>query len=130
MCFSAFLAQVIGWYLFLTSLAMLMNKSYFKKVMNEILLSPSLLTLSGALSIIFGLLITISHNVWAMDWRTLITLIGWLALLQGAFRYLFPEKAVFLAKKLQTKVFFTAASWVWLLIGLYLLWIGYTCCHC
>ena len=130
MCLSTFLAQAIGWYLFLTSLAMLMNQVYFKKVMNDFFGNHMILTLTGAISIILGLLIVLCHNVWVSDWPILITIIGWLTLLQGAFRYFFPEAAVRFARNLQAKLSFGLVCWIWLLIGLYLIWIGHTSCSC
>jgi hypothetical protein len=34
----------------------------------------------------------LAHNVWAADWRIVITILGWLALIGGAFRILFPQE--------------------------------------
>lgn len=130
MCLSTFLAQVIGWYLFLTSLAMLFNQAHFKKVMTDFFGNQPLMTLAGAIGTILGLLIVITHNVWVSDWPILVTIIGWLTLLQGAFRLFFPAAAVQYAKNLQAKLGFVLISWIWLLVGVYLIWIAHTCCNC
>lgn len=125
MCLSTFLAFVIGSYLFLISLAMLVNQHRFNKIMTEFLADQPLLTFSGALGIIFGLLIVTSHNVWVADWVLLITLIGWFTLLQGILRVFFPHHFVKLAKELHSKVSYWLITWIWLLIGIYLIWAGF-----
>ena len=33
-----------------------------------------------------GLAIVLYHNVWALDWRVIITLFGWMAVIGGAIR--------------------------------------------
>lgn len=125
-CHSMFLALLIGWYLLLTNLGMLINQAHYKKVCNEFMGNSLMMLTWGCLAIIFGLLIVIRHNVWESDWRILVTLIGWLVLLQGAFRLLFPEASVRFMKELHSKVGCTLLSWIWLLIGLYLIWVGHT----
>ena len=125
MCLSTYLAFVIGSYLFITSLAMLANQNRFKKVMTEFLANQPLLTLSGAMGIIFGLLIVAAHNVWVADWVLLITLIGWFTLLQGIVRMFFPSHFIKMAKELHTKVGYWLITWIWLLIGIYLIWAGF-----
>ncbi|MBS0624919.1 MAG: hypothetical protein JSS32_02575 [Verrucomicrobia bacterium] len=127
---SIFLAQLIGWYLFLTSLSWLINQAHYKKVFSDFLGNQSLLTFAGAVGIIFGLLIVLVHNKWVSDWPILVTIIGWLTLLQGAFRLLFPEGAIRFTKNLQAKLGPSLLCWIWLLIGLYLIWVGHTCASC
>ena len=78
MCYSTFLAQVIGLYLFLMSLAALMNLDRCKKVTAHFLSDQPLMMFSGAIAMMIGLLIVVTHNVWVSDWPLLITLIGWI----------------------------------------------------
>ena len=37
-----------------------------------------------------GLAIVLTHNIWAADWRVLITLFGWLNVIGGALRLFAP----------------------------------------
>ena len=68
MCLSTFLAQVIGSYLFFSALAMLVHQNRYKKTCNEILGNQVLLTLTGSLGLIFGLVIVVEHNLWISEW--------------------------------------------------------------
>ena len=98
MCLSIFLAQVIGCYLFFMSLAMLIHQHRFKKTMSDLLNNATLITLSGGISLAVGLLIVVDHNVWVPDWPVLITLIGWILLLQGLMKLFVPDAFVKMSK--------------------------------
>jgi uncharacterized membrane protein HdeD (DUF308 family) len=47
---------------------------------------PPVVYLSGVLMFVAGLAIVRVHNVWARNWTTLVTLVGWLLLLLGTIR--------------------------------------------
>lgn len=126
MCLSIFLAQVIGCYLFITSLAMLSQQQRFKKVALEFLGNHALVAISGWMSLIFGLLIVVSHNVWVGEWPVVITIVGWFILLQGLMRIFFPDNFVRMMKDMLAKTGYLLMSWVWLLVGVYLIWAGFS----
>lgn len=124
MCFSVFLALVLGAYCFLTSAAMLVHREYYRKVVSEFLSSSPLLFWSGAMSLFFGLLIVVSHNIWVGHWRILITLIGWCLVTKGLFRLFFPSHFSKMAKNLINGRGYVVTLSIWLLVGFYLLWMG------
>ena len=126
MCLSIFLAQVIGCYLFLMSLAMLIHQQRFKKTMSDYLGSATLITLTGAVSLAVGLLIIVDHNIWVPDWPVIITLIGWILLLRGLMRLFVPEAFVKMSKDMLGKVVHTLMCWVRLVVGIYLIWAGFS----
>lgn len=126
MCLSIFLAQIIGCFLFLVSLAMLVHHARFKKQMNDFLANHAMVAFSGNLSLLLGLLIVVSHNIWISEWPVLITIIGWIVLLQGLARIYFPEAFVKTMKDLMSKTGYTLWCWIWLLVGVYLIWAGFS----
>ncbi len=125
MCLSTFFAFVIGSYLFLVSLAMLVHQQRFKKIMADTLSDHPLLALTGCLGIIFGLVIVTTHNYWVSDWPLLITLVGWFSLLQGIARLFAPNEFAKMCKQFHAKMGYYLVTWIWLLIGLYLIWAGF-----
>ncbi len=125
-CISIFLAKVIGVFLFLVSLAMLLHQARHKKLMSDFLADHSLLNFSGVIAIILGLLILGCHNVWVSDWPLLVTLIGWIVLLLGVWRIFFPDSYSKTMRDMMTHTGYLIWSWVWLLIGLFLIWVGFT----
>src|SRR6476646_9005433 len=43
-------------------------------------------------ALLAGLAIVNTHNLWVSDWRVIITILGWLAIVRGALSLLFPNK--------------------------------------
>src|SRR4026207_1852754 len=46
----------------------------------------------GMFALLAGLAIVNTHNLWVSDWRVIITILGWLAIIRGALSLLFPNK--------------------------------------
>jgi hypothetical protein len=127
MIISVFLAKVIGLYFILSSVALLIYKDRFKKLFKDVASTPFFINFTGFLGMIFGLLIVVSHNFWIDNWPTLITIIGWLILIQGFLRVYFPKCFADWNKKLvQSTVGLTWIGWIFLIIGVYLTYIGFS----
>jgi hypothetical protein len=125
-CSSIFLAQVIGCYLFIVGLAMLIYQHRFKKLISDFLSHPLTINLSGSICLILGLLIVIDHSVWVGQWPMLITLIGWIILLQGLMRIFFPDAFIKIMKDFLGRTPYLVMCWVRILVGLYLIWGGFS----
>ena len=89
---STFLAQLIGPVLLVMGIGMVANRQGFRTMAEEFLASRALIFLAGLLALVPGLAIVLAHNVWAFDWRLIITLLGWLSVIGGVFRILFPQQ--------------------------------------
>lgn len=126
MYLSVFLAQVIGCYLFLMSLAMLVHQQRFKKTASDLLGNATLITLSGGILLVIGLLIVVDHNIWVADWPVLITIIGWILLLQGLMRLFVPDAFIKMSRDMMGHVVYTLLCWVRLIVGIYLIWAGFS----
>ncbi len=125
MCISIFYAQVIGLWLFLIALAMVVHQARFKKTMMDTLNNPDSMTFAGLIALGVGLLIATSHNIWVAAWPVVVTLFGWVLLFQGIMRIFWPEAFAKMMKDLMAGTGFTVMSWVWLLVGIYLIWAGF-----
>jgi hypothetical protein len=87
---SIFLAQLLGPFFLVTGIGMAASPESYRTMATEFLASRALIYLAGLLAFLPGLAIVLTHNVWAADWRIIITVLGWLGLIGGAFRLLFP----------------------------------------
>jgi hypothetical protein len=130
MCCSQFLAQVIGCYLLIVSLAMLIHEGRMKKIFSDIIGDGALVTVTGALSVILGLLVVLTHNVWIWGWPVVVTLFGWTMLIQGIMRLFAPAALANLIQQLYTKVGYGLMCWFWLLVSFYLIWAGFFSSRC
>jgi hypothetical protein len=123
---SIFLARLIGPVMALAGISLLVNELAFRKMAQEFLRSPALMFFSGMILMPAGLAVVLTHNVWALDWRIIVTLLGWIAVVSGAVRVFAPDRAIRLGKKvIARKEYTTAAAAVWLVIGAVLCYFGF-----
>jgi len=67
------------------------------------------------------------HNIWAGGWPVLVTVLGWLAVLGGLVRMLFPiQLAAIVAEVGQNTGLIGAVAVVPLVLGAFLSFKGYT----
>lgn len=122
---SIFLARFIGLYLLIMSFIWLFRKNSFEEGVRDIILSKGLFALSGAMHVMVGLAIAVSHPHWELNWRGLITLLAYVAIIKGVTRLTFPEET----KNLLLKSI-KEGYWFWLIclfaIGAYLTYEGFT----
>ena len=131
MSLSIYLGQIFGLYLFITSLALLINQKFFKKAIEDAVKNAAILMIMGIITLILGLILVISHNVWVRNWRIIITIISWLILIKGILMFIFPNMCANFLKKWQVKYkmhFLDSIKWVYwvcLVVGIYLIYLIY-----
>jgi hypothetical protein len=123
---SHFLAKVVGIYLFLGGMMVAFKYQTLRQVINEYFDSPALVMIGGTMSVIIGLLMVVSHSVWEINWKIVITLVGYLTLFKGILHWFFTDWASSLASKWAEGKFHLYASIVMIMLGIYLTYIGYT----
>jgi hypothetical protein len=123
---SIFLAKLIGPIFLAVGIGVLVNAPAYRALADEFLRNAALVYVSGLLLMTAGMAILLSHNVWAPDWRVLITLLGWLAAVGGALRIVIPQRAKAMGRwVLERPAGLTVAAVVWLAIGALLSFFGY-----
>ena len=91
---SIFLARLLGPTFIAIALGMLINLGMYESMIAEALRPGILFYLSGLLSLLAGLAIVNLHNTWCMDWRVIITVLGWLMTIGGIARIVLPQVAI------------------------------------
>jgi hypothetical protein len=121
---SIFIAKVLGIYLLIVAAELLLRRSELEKTVKDFASSKGLLVFSGSVSLMLGLAITIGHPVYEMDFRGLITFLGYILILRGVWRMSFPSR---LQKKMVTC--FHKGYWgiflIVLILGAYLTYSGF-----
>lgn len=121
---SSFLAKAWGLY-FIVTASCLLASAQTRTILLEISKERVFLILSGFIAIILGILSILSHNIWTSDWRTIVTLLGWLTFVKGILRFLAPDLAPHLQKKIEKRQdIMNGALVAVLFIGIYLLLQG------
>jgi hypothetical protein len=123
---SIYLARLIGPITAVIGAGMLVNPRVYRALAEEFLRSHALIYLSGLLSITGGLAVVLSHNVWTADWRIIITVLGWLALLGGIVRIVAPQTAqAFGGAMFRRSAVLPVAGIIVVLLGAILCFFGY-----
>jgi len=91
---SKMIARLMGPVLLATgigiALSMGTEANAYGAMLKEVIASKALINITGILLLIAGLAIVNTHNVWEPDWRVIITVVGWLAIIRGLASILFP----------------------------------------
>jgi membrane protein CcdC involved in cytochrome C biogenesis len=123
---SIFIARLLGPLLLAVGAGILINPSMFRTMGTEVVRSVTLVYLFGIMDLAAGLAIVLTHNVWLVSWRVLITLLGWLLIVRGAARVLLTEKVmVFGAKAFRNKQMVPVSGAIVGILGLVLSYFGY-----
>lgn len=123
---SIFIARLVGPVMLVAGLSVLLNRQNFRSFAEQFLESRALLFLAGLVVMSAGLAIVLAHNVWTGDWRTLVTLFGWLLVLGGAVRvigppFLYTGARAFLRRPAAPMI----AGGAWVALGLLFCLLGY-----
>jgi hypothetical protein len=77
---------------------------------------------TGYITFLLGLVTVTLHNIWIVDWRLAITILGWATLLKGTEKIVLPDRVNKIAMK------FSGRQTVWgvviFLIGIFYFWIS------
>jgi hypothetical protein len=123
---SIFLAKLIGPIMLAVGVGILVNAAIYRALADEFLRSRALIYLSGLLTMTAGMALVLTHNVWVRDWRTVITVLGWLAAIGGAIRIVAPQGTERLGRAmLKSRMGIAVAGAVWIAIGALLCYFGY-----
>lgn len=123
---SLFLAKLIGPLLLAISAAVLVNQDNMREMARDFLEHRGLIFLAGILTLLGGIAIVLVHNVWVLGWPVIITILGWLSVVAGAFRIIFPDSVKSMGTAmLEKRGLFTAAGIVQGVLGAWLCYVSY-----
>ncbi|PEY38281.1 hypothetical protein CN354_10530 [Bacillus cereus] len=116
---SIFLGLFWGWTTVIVSGILFVRPSVLRELKRLVVEDRGFGIMYGFLSIFLGLGTVIVHNVWALNWRGLITVIAWLALLKGIYVIAYPEPS----KKTDFEIRILSTRIVLAIIGILALWM-------
>jgi hypothetical protein len=123
---SLFLARLLGPILLTISAALLINPVNMREMATDFLEHRGLIFLAGILTLLGGLAIVLTHNVWVLGWPVVITIFGWLSVIGGIFRVVFPDSVKSIGQSMLAKPgLLTGAAIVEGVIGAWLCYVGF-----
>ena len=122
---AVFIARLVGPVFVAVGLGILLNGTFYTALILEAVHSPTLIYFSGLMALIPGLAILNVHRTWS-GWPVIVTIVGWLMVIGGAFRLVLPATTATLAGDIYTKaaVLLTIAA-IMVVVGANLCFEGY-----
>jgi len=121
------LARIIGPTLMLVGLTVLLNWNLFPGIVSQAVHDPLIIMLPGFALFIVGIAIVQAHNHWSGGWPVLVTIVGWLGILGGLVRALFPVQLAELGEKVvQVQGFMPTVAVIILVVGAFLSFKAYS----
>ena len=121
-----FIARMFGLYIIIMGTILLCRRNIFIKFMEDFSKNYAVSFLTGIITLIIGLAIVLTHNIWVMNWTVIITLVGWAALIKGVWFLAFPDSiSKFASFYSEAKVFGVIHAIIALLFGAYLTYMGF-----
>ena len=124
---SIFIARLLGPMFIVLAIALLVKPQMFRSMLPEFIGSPTWLYLAGFLGLLAGMALVLTHNIWTLDWRLIITLIGWFTLVRALITIFQPQWIVAAGHAiLAYRGVFLGAAVANLIVGLVLSYFGYS----
>ena len=101
---SIIIAKIIGIVYLSFGLGIIFSNRYYKKEIINLYDNASNILFIGILASVIGLLIISYNNIWEWNWRVLITIYGWLALIEGILVLIFPRLVSWIKPVLKPKI--------------------------
>ncbi|MGM0438847.1 MAG: hypothetical protein ACQEP3_00205 [Patescibacteria group bacterium] len=118
------LAKIIGLSFFTISFVFLYNKKALKALV-RLFMSREFLVMTGSLFTVIGIIIISIHNVWELSWRGVVTLTGWMFLVEGLFRLFFMDLTIKIMKELKSFTPIKLSLMFTLSVGAYLILVSF-----
>ncbi|MGC9598952.1 MAG: hypothetical protein ABSE18_01040 [Minisyncoccia bacterium] len=116
------IAQILGIFFALVGISIVIRSKATAAAMEESVQNKGILWLWGFLAVLIGAVIVVLNNMWTSGLPLLVTIIGWMALIKGAFIFFFPDASVSLYRKFNKGGVLVFCGVVALILGLVLLY--------
>lgn len=119
------LARILGGYMAITGVALLIHRDMAEELLERLKSDFPLTFTMAILALVMGLVIVSIHNVWTGPVSIVISLVGWLAVIEGFGIMVLRQRYLALVAPLVRPAGAVAAwSVAAILLGLWLLWAG------
>lgn len=119
------LARILGGYMVITGVALLIHRDMAKELIERLKTDSPLTFTMAILALVMGLVIVSIHNVWTGPVSIVISLVGWLAVIEGfGIMVLRQRYFALVAPFVRPAGAVVAWSVGAVLLGLWLLWSG------
>lgn len=122
-----FLTKLFGVFLLIIGIAVLINRRRCIAALGQLVENKGLFYLVVTLELVFGLAIILAHNIWTSINTGIISLLGWLAVLESTAYFLLPHNtAKHILYLFNKQGWYTTLAITSIIIGIYLSYEGFS----
>ncbi len=122
---SVAITQVLGIVIAVMGISVVFDRRNVAAALEKVTQDRGFLWLWGFLILTMGAVLIVMNNVWTSGLPLLVTILGWLTLIKGAYLLLLPGPAISLYRKCNTDVVLVFGGIVAFILGLVLLYLGF-----
>ncbi len=121
-----FFAQLFGIYFIVVGFVVLLRRKSIMPTMRELIANRPLLLTIALLELAAGLALVLTHSAIEVSWTGLISLIGWMMVVEGVLYLTLPSAAVQKFTKMFNRPhWYTLGGLLSILMGGYLAFVGF-----
>ena len=122
---SVYLARVWGLGSVLTCAGLLLNQKSFISMTEHLQADSIGILIAGVLALGIGVAQVVGFNSWTVDYRGLVTLLGWVSLLKGIAIIFVPGYMTGFTQAFIKETWYMALVALFLIVGVYLCYAGF-----
>jgi hypothetical protein len=120
------IARLAGPVFCVVGLGLLANQGVYREMAGQFLSGYPFIYFSGILALVAGLAILNAHHAWTRDWRSIITILGWLMTFGGTFRVFAPQFVHYIGISFLAHTYFLTGAGIFVLaLGGFITFKGY-----
>lgn len=125
MTVSVAIIQVLGIIFTVMGLSVVIDRKNLSAALEKVTQDRGSLWIWSFLILTMGSVIVVMNNTWTSGLPLIVTILGWLTIIKGAFLLLFPGPAVLLYQKCNREGVLIFGGIVAFILGLILLYLGF-----
>lgn len=122
---SILIARILAVVYLSVGLGVLFNPTYYKEAFQKFIHSATYRFLGGWIAVLLGVVMVQYHNLWVNDWRVIITIVAWIALIKGVLLIVMPRFINYIDFWFRTKRQTNYTALFILLLGVLFGWLGF-----
>jgi hypothetical protein len=124
---TVYLARVLGLFLIFAGAAMILRRRYLIPVIGSFVQERLTRVLYAFMELLAGLFLVVGHNQWSSPPAAIITILGWLAILEAASYLLLPDETVDrFVRGFNVPAWYVGGGIAVIVLGLYLAGFGFS----
>ncbi len=122
----AYVFQLFGLGYLAAGLGILVSPKFYARMISQMLDSPPIIYVSGAMAFVAGFLLIRFFSSWSADLPIILTIIGWIALVKGLSAIILPELFIKFSRGLvRSQRAILGTGVVMAALGIAMLYIGF-----